>query len=175
MCKCPDILDEVFNVLCAFQERNSAKNSRTCDRKQPQQDFLKHTQKQLKKSGLLVMTAGIEKSRTASYFLIKDMKYQFLCIVHRHMLINQATNCFYRFAGLLKLENPEIRNYKISRISSKHRSIKSVLQREYLQSLFSLFSCNFKAADKHSHSSFEQSIGDTAGIKAFATARSAVK
>ena len=28
LCKCPDILDEVFNVPCAFQERISAKNSR---------------------------------------------------------------------------------------------------------------------------------------------------
>lgn len=88
-----------------------------------------HFIKEDKKSGLLVMPTGSGKSRTASYFLIKDMisqGYQILWIVHRHMLINQAAECFYRFAGLSKLENPDIRSYKISCISSEHQSIKSV-------------------------------------------------
>ena len=64
-----------------------------------------HFIKEDKKSGLLVMPTGSGKSRTASYFLIKDMisqGYQILWIVHRHMLINQAAECFYRFAGLLQ-------------------------------------------------------------------------
>lgn len=68
-----------------------------------------HFIKEDKKSGLVVMPTGSGKSRTASYFLIKDMisqGYQILWIVHRHMLINQAAECFYRFAGLSKLEIP---------------------------------------------------------------------
>ena len=79
--------------------------------------------------GLLVMPTGSGKSRTASYFLIRKMisrGYKILWIAHRHMLINQAAKCFDKFAGLSKLENPKLSNYKISCISSEHQSIKSV-------------------------------------------------
>ena len=88
-----------------------------------------HFIKENKRSGLLVMPTGSGKSRTATYFLIRKMisqGYQVLWIVHRHTLINQAAECFYKFAGLSKLENPEIKKYKISCISSEHQSIKSV-------------------------------------------------
>ncbi len=81
------------------------------------------------KSGLLVMPTGSGKSRTAAYFLIKKMisqGYQILWIVHRHMLIDQAANCFYKFAGLSKIDNPDIKKYSVCCISSEHQSIKSV-------------------------------------------------
>ena len=80
-------------------------------------------------SGLLVMPTGSGKSRTSAYFLIKKMisqGYQILWIVHRHMLIDQAANCFYKFAGLSKLENPDIKKYSICCISSEHQNIRSV-------------------------------------------------
>ncbi|MCR5636138.1 MAG: DEAD/DEAH box helicase [Clostridiales bacterium] len=98
-----------------------------------QQDAVKALEKHFIKDdnqrGILVMPTGSGKSRTASYFLIRKMisqGYQILWIVHRHMLINQAAECFYKYAGLSKLENPDIKNYKISCVSSEHQSIKSV-------------------------------------------------
>ena len=80
-------------------------------------------------AGILVMPTGSGKSRTATYFLIKEMisrGYQILWIVHRHMLIDQAADCFYCFAGLSKINNPNIRDYRISCISGEHMSIRQV-------------------------------------------------
>lgn len=82
-----------------------------------------------KKKGMLIMPTGSGKSRTASYFLIKNMisqGYQILWIAHRHMLIDQAAECFYKFSGLSKFENPEISRYKISCISGEHQNIRAV-------------------------------------------------
>ena len=81
------------------------------------------------KRGMLVMPTGSGKSRTATTFLISHMisrGYQILWIAHRHMLIDQAADCFYRFAGLSKLQNPNIRNYRISCISGEHLSCSQV-------------------------------------------------
>ena len=64
-----------------------------------------------KTAGMLVMPTGSGKSRTATYFLIKEMVsrgYQVIWLAHRHMLLDQAADCFYRFAGLSKIENPAI-------------------------------------------------------------------
>ncbi len=80
-------------------------------------------------SGLLVMPTGSGKSRTATCFLIREMVsrgYQILWIAHRHMLIDQAAECFYRFSGLCKINNPKIRNYRINCISGEHLNIKQV-------------------------------------------------
>lgn len=88
-----------------------------------------HFINQDKQRGMLVMPTGSGKSRTASYFLIRKMisrGYKVLWIAHRHMLIDQAARCFDKFAGLSKIENPQIKKYKISCISSEHQSIKSV-------------------------------------------------
>ncbi len=81
------------------------------------------------KAGMLVMPTGSGKSRTATSFLIQEMisqGYQILWIAHRHMLIDQAADCFYRFAGLAKIHNPRIRNYRISCISGEHLSCSAV-------------------------------------------------
>ena len=109
----------------------------------PLYDFQKEAIKALKKhfieedkgSGMLVMPTGSGKSRTATYFLISEMisrGYQILWIAHRHMLIDQAAECFYKFAGLSKIENPKIRNYRINCISGDHLSIKQVKDSEIL-------------------------------------------
>lgn len=87
------------------------------------------------KAGLLVMPTGSGKSRTATSFLVKEMisrGYQILWIAHRHMLLDQAADCFYKFAGLAKVENPKIRNYRINCISGNHLNIRQVKESEVL-------------------------------------------
>lgn len=88
-----------------------------------------------KSSGMLVMPTGSGKSRTATYFLIKEMisrGYQIIWLAHRHMLIDQAADCFFRFAGLSKIEHPNIRNYRLSCISGEHLRISQVDKNEVI-------------------------------------------
>lgn len=88
-----------------------------------------HFVTQDKSTGMLVMPTGSGKSRTATYFLIKEMVsrgYQIIWLAHRHMLLDQAADCFFRFAGLSKIENPGIRNYRISCISGEHLRMSQV-------------------------------------------------
>lgn len=85
--------------------------------------------------GMLVMPTGSGKSRTTSFFLIKEMisrGYQIIWLVHRHMLIDQAADCFYCFAGLSKLENPNIRNYRISCVSGEHLKMSQIDKHEVI-------------------------------------------
>ena len=109
----------------------------------PLYDFQEDAVKALKKhfvdkdnfAGMLVMPTGSGKSRTATYFLIREMVsqgYQILWIAHRHMLLDQAAECFYKYAGLAKIENPKIRNYRINCISGEHLSIKQVKDSEII-------------------------------------------
>lgn len=80
-------------------------------------------------SGIMVMPTGSGKTRTSTYFLIKEMiseGYQILWIAHRHMLIDQAADCFYKFAGLAKINDPSLRSYTISCISGEHMNIRQV-------------------------------------------------
>jgi len=104
-----------------------------------QKDAVAHLKKHFltddQDAGLLVMPTGSGKSRTASYFLIREMVsrgYQILWLVHRHMLIDQAADCFYRFAGLSKIENPKIKDYRITCVSGKHLSIKQADKHEVI-------------------------------------------
>lgn len=103
--------------------------------KVPLYDFQKDAVQRLKshfidednKSGLLVMPTGSGKSRTASYFLIKEMisrGYQVLWIAHRHMLIDQAATCFDDYAGLCKDGNKDAKRHNISCISGEHLNLK---------------------------------------------------
>ena len=88
-----------------------------------------------KNAGMLVMPTGSGKSRTATYFLIKEMVsrgYQVIWLAHRHMLLEQAADCFYRFAGLSKIDNPGIRNYRISCISGEHLRMSQVDKHEVI-------------------------------------------
>lgn len=85
--------------------------------------------------GILVMPTGSGKSRTSTYFLIKEMisrGYQIIWLVHRHMLIDQAADCFYRFAGLSKIENPDIKTYRISCISGEHLRMSQIDKHEVI-------------------------------------------
>lgn len=86
-------------------------------------------------SGIMVMPTGSGKTRTSTYFLISEMissGYQVLWIAHRHMLIDQAADCFYKFAGLAKVNNPNIKNYNISCISGEHMNIKEAGKSEII-------------------------------------------
>lgn len=95
----------------------------------------KHFIEDDEKEGMLVMPTGSGKSRTATYFLIKEMisrGYQVIWLAHRYMLIDQAADCFYRFAGLSKIENPGIRNYRISCVSGQHLRMSQVDKHEVI-------------------------------------------
>lgn len=124
-----------FNQFSKYKTTISLRMSETFAEEVPLYDFQKEAVSELKKhfitqdndSGIMVMPTGSGKSRTASYFLIKEMiseGYQVLWIAHRHMLIDQAAECFYRFAGLSKINNPNIKDYRISCISGEHMSIR---------------------------------------------------
>ncbi|MBR4450713.1 MAG: DEAD/DEAH box helicase [Clostridia bacterium] len=78
------------------------------------------------KSGMLVMPTGSGKTRTAVYFLTREMisrGYQIIWIAHRYMLIEQAAESMYNFAGLIKEGNPKADKYCISCISGNHLRI----------------------------------------------------
>lgn len=85
--------------------------------------------------GFLVMPTGSGKTRTATYFLIREMisrGYQIVWIAHRHALIDQSADCFYRFAGLSKIENMGIKNYRISCISGNHLRLSQIGKHEVI-------------------------------------------
>ena len=81
-----------------------------------------------KASGMLVMPTGSGKTRTATYFLLKNMiskGYQVIWLTHRHMLIDQTAEAFYNFAPLAKMLNPKAGILKIACISGEHSTIKA--------------------------------------------------
>lgn len=109
----------------------------------PLYDFQEEAVRRLKKhyidddknKGMLVMPTGSGKSRTATYFLIKEMisrGYQIIWIAHRHMLLDQAAECFVKFSGLSKIVNPGIKNYRVSCISGEHLKISQVDKHEVI-------------------------------------------
>lgn len=129
--------ETVLNENSKFRYTVSLNMAQTPVAQVPLHDYQEKAVAELKKhfidndmtSGLLVMPTGSGKSRTASYFLIREMisrGYQILWIAHRHMLLDQAADCFYDFAGLSKIENPKIRDYRINCISGEHLSVKQV-------------------------------------------------
>ena len=136
-------IDVQINEYNKFRYTVALNMKNTVTEEVPLYDYQKKTVSQLKKyyidedqsAGLLVMPTGSGKSRTASYFLISEMisrGYQVLWIAHRHMLLNQAADCFEKFAGLVKVQNPNIKNYRISCISGEHLSIKQVDKHEVI-------------------------------------------
>lgn len=79
-------------------------------------------------SGMLVMPTGSGKTRTATYFLLKNMiskGYQVVWLTHRHMLIDQTAESFYNFAPLVKILNPKAKILKMASISGEHSTIKA--------------------------------------------------
>ena len=130
-------MDIPLNECSRFRYTVALNMTETQTEEVPLYDFQKDAVKALKNhfiekdntSGMLVMPTGSGKSRTATYFLIREMisrGYQILWIAHRYMLIDQAAECFYKFAGLAKEENPKIKNYRINCVSGEHLSIKQV-------------------------------------------------
>ena len=78
--------------------------------------------------GLLVMPTGSGKTRTAVYFLLKNMvsrEYQIIWLTHRHMLIDQTADAFYNFAPLIKSQNPAAKKLDMVCVSGEHSSIKA--------------------------------------------------
>lgn len=135
--------DTQFNEYSKFSSTISLNMKETAIEDVPLYDFQEEAVNKLKEhfntnnqsSGLLVMPTGSGKSRTATSFLIKEMisqGYQILWIAHRHTLIDQAADCFYRFAGLSKINNPTIKDYRISCISGQHLNIKFVEKHEVI-------------------------------------------
>ena len=77
-------------------------------------------------SGILSMPTGSGKTRTSVYFLLKEMVsrgYQVIWLAHRAMLLEQAAEQFYRFAPLVKVNNPDMEEFKMVCISGKHATI----------------------------------------------------
>lgn len=78
-------------------------------------------------SGLLVMPTGSGKTRTAAYFLLRDMisqGYQVVWLTHRHMLVDQAADAFLNAYPLIKKNNPKAKKLDMICISGQHSSIR---------------------------------------------------
>ena len=78
-------------------------------------------------SGLLVMPTGSGKTRTAAYFLLRDMisqGYQVVWLTHRHMLVDQAADAFLNAYPLIKKKNPTAKKLDMICISGQHSSIR---------------------------------------------------
>jgi len=78
-------------------------------------------------SGLLVMPTGSGKTRTAVYFLLREMVsrgYQVIWLAHRYMLLDQAADNFYNHAGLIKLRSGSTaKKYNLLCVSGEHRAL----------------------------------------------------
>lgn len=80
------------------------------------------------KNGLLVMPTGSGKTRTATYFLLKNMissGYQVIWLAHRHMLIEQTADSFYMHSPLAKQGNKDLEKIKITCVSGEHSTIRA--------------------------------------------------
>lgn len=78
-------------------------------------------------TGLLVMPPGSGKTRTATYFLLRDMisqGYQVVWLTHRHMLVDQAADSFLNAYPLIKKNNPSAKTFNMICISGQHSSIR---------------------------------------------------
>lgn len=136
-------LDVEISEYSKFSSTVSINMQQTEIEEVPLYDFQKKAIKELRdyfitkdqKAGICVMPTGSGKSRTAIHFLIQDMigrGYQILWIAHRHMLLDQAADNFYRMSGLAKTHNPNMKEYRISCISGEHLSIRQVDKHEVI-------------------------------------------
>ena len=78
-------------------------------------------------AGLLVMPTGSGKTRTATYFLLRDMisqGYQVVWLTHRHMKVDQAADAFLNAYPLIKKKNPKAKMFNMICISGQHSSIR---------------------------------------------------
>ena len=82
-----------------------------------------------KSSGILVMPTGSGKTRTSVYFLLKYMisnGYQVIWLAHRHMLIEQTAQNFYKFSPLINTGNQDKDTFRMVCISGKHAKSKAM-------------------------------------------------
>ena len=82
-----------------------------------------------KKSGILVMPTGSGKTRTSAAFLLQHMisdGYQVVWLTHRHMLIDQAAEVFYKNSPVIKLFNPKTTSFKLACVSGEHQTVKAL-------------------------------------------------
>lgn len=78
-----------------------------------------------RKRGMLVLPTGSGKTRTAVYFLLRDMVssgYQVVWLAHRYMLLEQAEQVFRDNAPLAKNEESGNKPMRIITVSGMHRS-----------------------------------------------------
>lgn len=139
----------ISGLIVQPQEYSNFRYTKTLDMKATKveevalYDFQEEAVKKLKEhfidrdmmEGMLVMPTGAGKSRTSTYFLIKEMisrGYQIIWLAHRHMLIDQAADCFYRFAGLSKIVNPNIKDYRLSCVSGEHLRMSQIDKHEVI-------------------------------------------
>lgn len=90
----------------------------------------KHFVENNENAGILVMPTGSGKTRVATRFMIESMVargWQVLWLAHRSMLIEQAANATYQFAGgLLPSVAPHKKQFKFVCVSGKHATMKYV-------------------------------------------------
>lgn len=78
-------------------------------------------------AGLLVMPTGSGKTRTTTYFLLRDMisqGYQVIWLTHRHMLVDQAADAFCNAYPLIKKNKPTAKKFSMICVSGQHSSIR---------------------------------------------------
>ena len=83
--------------------------------------------KKFNNSGIIVMPTGSGKTRTAVYFLLKNILskgYQVVWLAHRSMLLEQTADTFYKNSALIKYADPSRERLKILCVSGEHCRIK---------------------------------------------------
>lgn len=87
--------------------------------------------------GMLVLPTGSGKTRTAVYFLLRDMVrrgYQVLWLAHRYMLLEQAEEVFRNNAPLAKSdETSDKKTMRIITVSGAHRSTHELSKKDTIK------------------------------------------
>lgn len=79
-------------------------------------------------AGILVLPTGSGKTRTAVYFLLRNMisrGYQVIWLAHRSMLLEQTADAFYKYSYLIKNDTPQKERLSMICISGEHCTIKA--------------------------------------------------
>ena len=86
------------------------------------------------RSGILVMPTGSGKTMTSIYFLLHEMAargYEIIWLAHRHMLVEQAANVFYKLAPLVKdVAGDEIKSLTVTCVSGLHASAHALSKKD---------------------------------------------
>lgn len=86
------------------------------------------------RSGILVMPTGSGKTMTSIYFLLHELSsrgYEVIWLAHRHMLVEQAANVFYRLAPLVKdVAGDKIKSLTVTCVSGAHASAHALSKKD---------------------------------------------